>query len=436
MSERNEDFTPDVEWENANHEAEDDGADVYGDVEVELPPVEDTPYVPEAEGEAAPESAEVAEPGAPANPDPAPDAVVEPTSEPQIVEEAPSAPETVHEPAPTTAAAGIPRRHAEEAGTGDETASDVIPEVETTVVTRRSLLGGAQSSIPTATQSVEEIPAPVDAPATSEVPAPPVPAAEETVAQPVVRRSIGLSHSAAQTEAMPAADPNAAVAAAAGAGAAVAAAETRVQPHIPTRESVREQQVPSVPVENVEELFADSTPASLPSRFAAHAWTFLLALLVLPSAWYLMSDGIAHIALSGTNPWESGTLSWVGLSELLGGALLAGVLIWSARWSTVGVFVSSLVLLIVGLPFLVAPAWTYDLVEPATSALAQWNIFGKAVAHHFLWTGFHGLLAVAGIIGIFVWLAAHGARKHGAKREALSVAIAERNLRTQSASTK
>lgn len=468
MSDRYEHPTPEHDWANPADSHHNDSSDIYGDTSTDLPPVEDAPYVTDTahptpvndtyqtntEHAAAstvtyelpdtqPVQQDTPTQGAPTEPsDSFPQHEWEQSSTvPQAeddsdyqIEPRPEDPQSVRQPSPTStdtddtpksytdSTAGVPRRSHGEEQWMEETAADTIPEVESTVVTRRSLLSAAQSTIP-ASGAATGAPTPSSAPETHIQPTADTPAATDTSATGAMpsRQSIGVASHDATTPADTAATTD---------------ADTRAMPVTPPVPASVPTGVAAGTVATADELFRDaSAPVTMPRRFGAHAWTFLLSLLVVPLAWYLISDGIAHFALSGTQPWNTGTVNMVGILELSGGVLLAGLLLLSARWSTVGVFFSSLVLTVVGVPFLAAPHWTYELLQPMNEALSNWNHFGAAVAHHLLWSGFHGLLAIAGVLGLFVWLGAHGARKVGARREALRITIEERNARLGTAPT-
>lgn len=174
------------------------------------------------------------------------------------------------------------------------------------------------------------------------------------------------------------------------------------------------------------DLFAGATYDKVPSRAGAHAWS-LITILLVPIAWYLLSDAGARMTLPEGAAWSTGTLNLAAVGELLAGLVVAFVVMLAARASSLGVFITGILLTVVGGAFVVAPAWTKDLIDPAQDWLRNFNAgLGGNIAHHLEWDGATGRILVIGIGLMFVAMVSHFARRRGRDEEKIRGAIAQR----------
>lgn len=155
------------------------------------------------------------------------------------------------------------------------------------------------------------------------------------------------------------------------------------------------------------------------SRTAAHAWYFLIALVMTPITWYLVADSGSRLTMSG-GQWDTLTVKPFTLLEFAAAVACVILLVLPARWSSVGAFFSGLVFLVVGLPFLVVPALTANFLDPAITALNNFNAFGANVAHHLVADGSTGRLVIYGLALILLGFVSHGARRKGRKEAAVA----------------
>lgn len=158
-----------------------------------------------------------------------------------------------------------------------------------------------------------------------------------------------------------------------------------------------------------------------PARTGSHVLTVLLTLLLTPVAWYLLADAGARFTLARANPWATGNLNPAALLELLGGLVVLAVVLLAARWSSLGATVTGVLVLVAGVPFVAAPAWTQETLEPALTWLAGRGDLGGNVAHHLVASGSTGRLVVSGVALVLVGTVSHGARRRG-RREVRPVA--------------
>ncbi|TNC17546.1 hypothetical protein FHE66_09655 [Georgenia sp. 311] len=157
-----------------------------------------------------------------------------------------------------------------------------------------------------------------------------------------------------------------------------------------------------------------------PSRAGAHVLTILVTLLLTPVAWYLLADAGARLTLPARNPWDTGNLNIAALLELAGGLLVLAVVLLAARWSSVGAIVTGILVVVLGVPFLAAPTWTQEILEPVVTWLDRFGDFGGNVAHHLVASGATGRLVITGLTLVLVGVVSHGARRKG-RREVTRV---------------
>lgn len=161
----------------------------------------------------------------------------------------------------------------------------------------------------------------------------------------------------------------------------------------------------------------------VPSRAAAHVWSLLLTLLLVPLAWYLLADAGARMTLATDNPMSTGILNPAALAELVGGVLVVVLIAVLARHSSLGAHVVGIVVTVLGLPWVVAPGASARLVLPAMDWLDQWNAFGANLAHHLQASGYSGRLLLVGIALLLLGWTSHRVRRSGRDEEALRAEV-------------
>lgn len=178
------------------------------------------------------------------------------------------------------------------------------------------------------------------------------------------------------------------------------------------------QPVDSQPRTADDALFEESSVVpDVPSRASARMWSFLLTLLLVPAAWYLLSDAAARLTLADGNPFDTGVINPAALLELAGGLVLVIVILAYLVRSSLGALIWGTVLTALGATFLAVPSVVKDYLAPAQEWLRNWNAFGGNVAHHVEATGFTGVLMIAGVVLFTLGIVAILARRDG-RREA------------------
>ncbi|MBV7363046.1 hypothetical protein KRX54_01160 [Actinomycetaceae bacterium TAE3-ERU4] len=251
-----------------------------------------------------------------------------------------------------------------------------LPEVETTMVTRRSLLGGAPSTIPSAPASTF---------ANESYEADEKPAETKTFTSPTETAPV-----TGQVE------------------------ETAVAPVVsPTPSRTNTLNEPTQ-----AEIFAGATvPIELPGRVGAHIATFFLGVFGVPLAWYLTVGGMAEIGTPAQTP------TWAGIISLCAGLAIAVFIILTNRWSTLGQIIGSILLLGASAPYYVRIPQVQNILDQVLAYLRTLGSFGERLATTTTWSINTGVMTVAGILGLFIAIGAHGARKNGRRREELRQSI-------------
>lgn len=161
----------------------------------------------------------------------------------------------------------------------------------------------------------------------------------------------------------------------------------------------------------------------VPSRGAAHVWSLILTLLLVPLAWYLLADAGARMTLATDNPMTTGVLNPAALAELAGGIVVVVLVAVLARHSSLGAHVIGIVVTVLGLPWVVAPGASARLVLPVMEWLDRWNAFGANLAHHLQASGYSGRLLLVGIVLLLLGWTSHRVRRVGRDEEALRAEV-------------
>ncbi|MBN8883368.1 MAG: hypothetical protein J0H73_13770 [Salana multivorans] len=147
-------------------------------------------------------------------------------------------------------------------------------------------------------------------------------------------------------------------------------------------------------------------------RTAAHIWGVVITLLVLPVAWFLLTDGALRTWWS-LETTES-TVNPAGVLSLVGGIIALVVIALVARASSLGAWIWGGVLAAAGLVVLVIPGRAAGWVEDITPSLkAIHEGFGQNLHDYLIDTGRSGLLLVLGIVVLLLALVSHTARRSG-----------------------
>ena len=115
------------------------------------------------------------------------------------------------------------------------------------------------------------------------------------------------------------------------------------------------------------------------------------------------------------------------LIELTLGLLVLVLIVVVAAQSSLGPILAGSLLLVVGVPFLVAPAWTGDLIAQHLAGLETFSDFGSNIVGCLVLTGFTGVLVVAGALLLGFGIALAVTRRAGRREEAARALVAVTN---------
>lgn len=164
----------------------------------------------------------------------------------------------------------------------------------------------------------------------------------------------------------------------------------------------------------------------VPSRAGAGWLSAILTLLLSPIAWYLLTDAGARFVFTDSNPMLTGVINPAALAEFAAGLLIVILMSLLAAQSSLGLILSGSMLLILGVPFLAAPAWVTSLFD-YLAPVEEFNAFGANVVSHLAFTGFTGILAAVGFAMIAAGWVVASVRRAGRREEALRVEVLKVN---------
>lgn len=162
------------------------------------------------------------------------------------------------------------------------------------------------------------------------------------------------------------------------------------------------------------------------SRAGAHIASALLVLLLTPLAWYLITDAGARFTLAENAPWTSGRVNLAAIAEFLGGILIAVVIAFLIKASSLGAWITGTLLTIAGFAFIVAPRLVQDYSEGTLNQLSELHQIGANASHHLIADGSTGRLAAYGIALLLAGFISHAARAAGRRNERLRAAFERR----------
>ena len=221
-------------------------------------------------------------------------------------------------------------------------------------------------------------------------------------AEPAGTAPVGVVETAAAT-------PGAATEQVAGTGA-----EGAVSVAPPRGRHVRE---PSPRTEDDILLEGSSVVGRLAPRTASHWAGVLLAVVLLPLAWFFLHDSAAQ-ALTAVDTHRF-ALSGTALIELAVGAGALALAMWAARRSSLGTIVVGVLTLLVGLPALTVPSLMNQLLTPTLDRLARQSSLGEDLASYVWSDAVTGRFLWLGLLLIMVGVVSHSARRAGRREQAV-----------------
>ncbi|MFT0848341.1 hypothetical protein VR010_11385 [Actinomycetaceae bacterium L2_0104] len=164
----------------------------------------------------------------------------------------------------------------------------------------------------------------------------------------------------------------------------------------------------------------EQIPEAPKGRGWAHTGVLIATLVLVPIAWYLLSDASARLFLVAGNPWETGNLNLAALGELAGGIAVVALIWLLARVSSLGALIIGALTAILGLLALVLPTFTQDsIIARLDRAIGDFNDLTSNVIHHVTLDLGSGRMLMFGAILLLTGMVSHSARRRGERYGAI-----------------
>lgn len=159
---------------------------------------------------------------------------------------------------------------------------------------------------------------------------------------------------------------------------------------------------------------ASIKPAPL-SRAGAHWWALLAALILVPLAWAFLNHAGDLLSAQFAGDIKGFNRYYIeGLGYFILGCLLVVIIGLATRKSALGMLVVGPLVTVLGLPFVVAPLPTHQIIDPALAWLDASNLTPLQLLGEFITSnGGSGAFTVYGLVLTMVGVVAHSARRQG-----------------------
>lgn len=175
----------------------------------------------------------------------------------------------------------------------------------------------------------------------------------------------------------------------------------------------------------LDESLESDVPAAPKKRAPAHVGVLFATILLVPPAWYVVSDAHARLVAA----YKDSSVNFAGAGELVGGLAILALIWFLARASSLGAAFTGWIVAAFGALGLALPHWTErSILAPISQRLAG-NGFTRNVANLLAYDMLTGLMFVFGGVLILTGAVSHWARRRGHK---YGVLIARRTLALES----
>lgn len=175
----------------------------------------------------------------------------------------------------------------------------------------------------------------------------------------------------------------------------------------------------------LDESLESDVPAAPKKRAPAHVGVLFATILLVPPAWYVVSDAHARLVAA----YKDSSVNFAGAGELVGGLAILALIWFLARASSLGAAFTGWIVAAFGALGLALPHWTErSILDPISQRLAG-NGFTRNVATLLAYDMLTGLMFVFGGVLILTGAVSHWARRRGHK---YGVLIARRTLALES----
>lgn len=162
------------------------------------------------------------------------------------------------------------------------------------------------------------------------------------------------------------------------------------------------------------------------SRAGSHVMSLVLSLFLLPFAWAFLKHASGLLFSAEKSAWNTGHYSIEGLIFLVLGLAVIVVVAIAVRLSSLGMFVSGILLSVVGLLFVTLPFVMKDLVEPTLTWLSHSTLLPLKLLSYFIESSAaSGQFLVIGVVMIMIGVVGHTARRRGRSDQISQKALAK-----------
>lgn len=161
----------------------------------------------------------------------------------------------------------------------------------------------------------------------------------------------------------------------------------------------------------------------VPSRVGTHLFSLVLTILLAPLTWYFLADAGARMTLAEGAPIATGQISVWALLEFGIGIIGFIALVALALRSSLGAWVSGLLVTLAGLPWIFAPAAMMNLTQPGFDWISSLGVVGRNLSHHLQVSAYSGRLLLLGIALWAIGIVSHSVRRRGRAEEALRAEV-------------
>ncbi|MDO4792270.1 MAG: hypothetical protein Q3999_07305 [Buchananella hordeovulneris] len=173
------------------------------------------------------------------------------------------------------------------------------------------------------------------------------------------------------------------------------------------------------------------------SRASAHWWSLLFTLLLVPVAWFLVTDAAAQLSsaqgISADSPLRLSAPPVWPITELILGAIAGSLAVFVARWSSVGACVVGTLFSVAGGLLTFVPNQVNMWVGALFTDLLGYNTSTQRFVLAFLGDGVSGRILLGGLFLIFVGVVSHGARRQGRREQANHDVLGQRKAKRRRA---
>lgn len=178
--------------------------------------------------------------------------------------------------------------------------------------------------------------------------------------------------------------------------------------------------------ENSEGSPESAIPLPPKKRGPTHVGVLFATTLLVPSAWYVVSDAYARLSAAHAHS----SISFAGAAELVGGLALIALIWFLARASSLGVTFTGWVVTAFGAFGLAFPRWTEKaILDPISARFGEINGLTENIANLLAHDMLTGLIFLFGGVLLLTGMVSHWARRRGHK---YGVLVTRRTLALES----